>query len=302
MKTFILISFLLGFWLPGFSQQVADSAYDPPIKTPAYPFAKGSVVYLDEGHNNFHTMNGRYMPFAKVLEKDGYVMKPYAGAFSEAALAGVKILVIANALNEVNNSGWFLPTPSAFTGQEIGVLKDWVAGGGSLFLIADHMPFAGAAADLAAVFGFTFSNGFAFDTLTQGPSYFTLKEGTLHENRITRGEDSSQVVHRIVTFTGQAFPVPKEATPILTFGPHWMNFETDTAWVFNEKTRRIPVTGWFQGAYMEYGKGRLVVFGEAAMFSAQLAGPNRIPAGVNAPYAPENYRLLLNIIHWLDGR
>ncbi len=293
---------MLGFWVPGFSQQVADSSYDPVIPHREYPAGKGTVVFLDEGHNNFHTMEGRYMPFAKVLEKDGYVVKPYAGKFTEQKLAGVKILVIANALNEVNNRGWFLPTPSAFTVSEIEVLNKWVSAGGSLFLIADHMPFGGAAADLAETFGFRFSNGFAFDTLTQGPSYFTLNEGTLHENVITRGRDSSEAVHRIVTFTGQAFPVPDRATPILTFGPHWMSFETDTAWVFNDQTRKAPIQGWAQGAYLQYGKGKVVAFGEAAMFSAQLAGPNRMPAGMNAPYAGENFRLLLNILHWLDGR
>jgi hypothetical protein len=49
-------------------------------------------------------------------------------------------------------------------------------------------------------------------------------------------------------------------------------------------------------------KGRVVMSGEAAMFTAQLAGPQQFPAGMNAPYARNNYRLLLNIIHWLDGR
>ena len=29
------------------------------------------------------------------------------------------------------------------------------------------------------------------------------------------------------------------------------------------------------GAYKKYGKGKIVVFGEAAMFTAQLAGPKK---------------------------
>lgn len=56
------------------------------------------------------------------------------------------------------------------------------------------------------------------------------------------------------------------------------------------------------GAYKKYGKGKVVVFGEAAMFTAQLAGPNKNKTGMNNLVAPENYQLLLNIIHWLDGR
>ena len=49
----------------------------------------------------------------------------------------------------------------------------------------------------------------------------------------------------------------------------------------------------------EYGKGRVAVFGEAAMFSAQLAGPERRPVGMNKPEAPQNPQFLLNLIHWL---
>jgi hypothetical protein len=37
------------------------------------------------------------------------------------------------------------------------------------------------------------------------------------------------------------------------------------------------------------------------MFSAQLAGPNKQPMGMNAPEARENARFLLNAIHWLTG-
>jgi hypothetical protein len=38
----------------------------------------------------------------------------------------------------------------------------------------------------------------------------------------------------------------------------------------------------------------------AAMFTAQLAGPSKTQVGMNSDYAGENYKLLLNIIHWLD--
>jgi hypothetical protein len=302
MKKFFILIFFLAGQVAAVPQQVADSAYNPVILHPEYAPGKGPVVFIDEGHNNFHTKEGRYMPFTSVLEKDGYVVKPYAGAFTREKLSGIKLLVIANALNAVNTQGWYLPTPSAFSNEEIVAVREWITGGGSLFLIADHMPFAGAAAELAGTFGFSFSNGFAFDTLVQGPSYFTLKEGTMNESIMTRGRDNSESVQSIVTFTGQAFTIPNKAIPILVFGPHWMSFESDTAWVFNEKTRRIPVSGWCQGAFMDFGKGRIAVFGEAAMFTAQLAGPNRNPVGMNSDYAGENYKLLLNIIHWLDGR
>jgi hypothetical protein len=109
-------------------------------------------------------------------------------------------------------------------------------------------------------------------------------------------------VNKAVTFTGQAFTAPPGATIILRFDKRYLLLESDTAWVFNSATRFTPINGWSQGAYMKYGKGRLVMFGEAAMFTAQLAGPSQARAGMNSEYAEENYKLLLNIIHWLDGR
>ena len=73
-------------------------------------------------------------------------------------------------------------------------------------------------------------------------------------------------------------------------------------WVFEEETTKFNVKGWSQGAFKEYGKGKIVAFGEAAMFTAQLAGPEKIKMGMNNEVAPENYQLLLNTIHWLDGK
>ena len=42
-------------------------------------------------------------------------------------------------------------------------------------------------------------------------------------------------------------------------------------------------------------------FGEAAMFSAQRAGPSGQPMGMNAPGADENFQFVLNVLHWLTS-
>ena len=83
------------------------------------------------------------------------------------------------------------------------MVTQWVKNGGSLFLIADHMPMAGAVQDLAAQFGFGFTNGFVMDTVDSGPDAFTLKEGTLEESVLTTGRDSTEWVSQVVSFTGQ---------------------------------------------------------------------------------------------------
>jgi hypothetical protein len=284
-----------------YSQQIADTSYNPVIPVPAYGPGNGPVVFIDEGHHNFHTREGRYKAFATLLERDGYVVSSYNGPFERTKLEDGKILVISNALNETNVEDWYLPTPSAFTKTEIKVVKKWVKQGGSLFLIADHMPMAGAAKDLAASFGFSFTNGFVFHMEIRGPALFNMEEGSLVESIITKGRDSTENIRQIATFTGQGFKIPGNATPILVFDEHYENILPDTAWVFDEETTRFSIPGWSQGAFKEYGRGRVVLFGEAAMFSAQLAGPEKIKAGMNTEIAAENYKLLLNIIHWLDG-
>ncbi|MDP4224232.1 MAG: hypothetical protein Q8868_13070 [Bacteroidota bacterium] len=302
IKICILFSIKLLLSANLFSQQVADTLFNPSIPKPEYESGKGPLVFIDEGHNNFHTAGGRYLPFARLLRADGYVVKGYKGEFNESHLKYARIMVIANALNKINIENWDLPTPSAFTLTEIQVIRKWVKSGGSLFLIADHMPMGGAASCLAAVFNFSFTNGFAADTSSRGPDYFYRKDSTLLSCSITDGRNDREKVNKVVTFTGQAFRVPPGATTILRFDKRYLLMETDTAWVFNSRTRYTPIKDWSQGAYMNYGKGRVVIFGEAAMFTAQLAGPAKTKVGMNSDYAKENFQLLLNIIHWLDRK
>jgi hypothetical protein len=302
MKIKILLAAIIHIAVNGSaaSQQVADTTFNPPLMNPEYPKGKGPVIFIDEGHNNFHTADGRYLPFSRLLTADGYMVKGFRGEFTESSLSAARMLLIANALNKINIQNWYLPTPSAFTVSEIEEVRKWVSRGGSLFLIADHMPFGGSAMDLAAAFGFEFTNGFAADTSVPGPAYFHRKDSSVIPSVITDGRNEDEKVNKVVTFTGQAFRVPVNATGILRFDKRYLLLESDTAWVFGKNTKYTPIDGWFQGAFMTYGKGKIVCFGEAAMFTAQLAGLNKTAVGMNSAYAEENYKLLLNIIHWLD--
>ena len=163
------------------------------------------------------------------------------------------------------------------------------------------MPMAGAAKELAAEFGFEFSNGFVFDTVSDGPAVFKLQEGTLIGSVITKGRDKSESVEQITSFTGQGFKFPDDAIPVLIFNENYVNLLPDTAWVFDEKTIKFRVKGWSQGAFKEYGKGKIVAFGEAAMFTAQVSGEQRRPMGMNMPTAAQNPQFLLNVMRWLSG-
>ncbi len=300
MKSFfsLTIAFLIFPELQ--AQQVADSLFNPPIISPAYERGTGPVVFVDEAHHNFHTLDGRYRSFGDLLEKDGYRLQSFATEFTESELRKGKILVISNALHESNIDDWSLPNPSAFTTQEIESVRDWVHVGGSLMLIADHMPFPGAAAELAAAFGFEFNNGFARDTTRPKNDFFRRQQGMLNANVITNGRSDPERVDFVVSFTGQAFRIPAEAEPLMLLNSNFISLMPDTAWAFRPWTKKIDVGGWSQGAYRKFGQGRVAVFGEAAMFSAQISGRGR-KMGMNHPVASQNWQFLLNVIHWLDG-
>ena len=63
-------------------------------------------------------------------------------------------------------------------------------------------------------------------------------------------------------------------------------------------SKPISAAGRAQGIALNFGKGRAVFLGEAAMLSAQ-AGPNQMKFGMNYP-GIDNRQLALNIVHWLS--
>lgn len=281
------------------AQQVPDSAFNHRPRTPAYPAGTGPVVMLDEAHHNFHRIDGRYMAFARTLANDGYMMKPGTKAFTQEHLEQARILVIANALGD--DGPWVLPTAHAFSNEEAAAVETWVREGGSLFLIADHMPFGGAARRLGRVFGFNWINGYAMRDDGE-PERFSRTRGNLSESAITNGRSAEERIDTIMAFTGSAFIAPPEAIPITTLGSDYSILLPEQAGNFTDTTAWIEGRYFINGAMLEHGKGRVVCFGEAAMFSAQRQGPQLLPMGMNQPGAEQNPQLLLNIIHWLDRR
>jgi hypothetical protein len=220
-------------------------------------------------------------------------------------LQRIDVLVIANALGEANKEekNWRLPRESAFSQQEIDDLVAWVRSGGRLLLIADHMPFPGAVDELARAFGVRFSDGYVYELRDYTPpDIFTRSKGTLRSHAITDGRNPSERIDSVATFTGSAFRAGAHAAPLLVLGPKYVSSSPrNTASVFDKDTPRISVAGWLQGAAINFGRGRLAVFGEAGMFTAQLAGKEHRPMGMNHPEARQNYRLILNVLHWLSG-
>jgi CubicO group peptidase (beta-lactamase class C family) len=285
--------------VPG--QQVPDTSWQFRFSMVTYRKGKGPVIFIDEAHHNFHTRGGGFFAFSKLLAEDGYRVQGLSAAISSPdALTGCNILVIANPVDQSDAEDWILPNPSAFSDEEIRNINQWVKNGGSLLLIADHMPFACAATQLGKAFGFEFINGFAFTGMQRWPpSMFSRENGMLHGSLVTDAGKDRTRIDSIATFTGSAFTIPEGAIPVLSFRATDWSLQPDTAWRFHDSTPRISLKGCHQGALLEYGRGRVAVFGEAAMFTAQIAN-GRIPVGFNSPAAPQNAQFTLNLIHWLD--
>lgn len=291
MRTVSLVLACLLAAAPALAQQVADPDVDLTVAAPAFHAGSGPRVVIDGAHHNFHRIDGRYAPFAQLLRNDNFRVSGSAAPFSDESLADVDVLVIANALAAEDVEEWRLPNPSAFTADEIAAVRRFVERGGSLLLIADHMPMAGAASDLARAFGVGFVNGFAIDGDNE-PDLFTRENGGLADDPLTAG------IPQLRSFTGSAFTAPG-ARALMRLDAHYNVLMPEVAWEFSDATPRVSGDGKLQGAVMEIGRGRVAVFGEAAMFTAQVAGPQRTPMGLRSPGAEYNKQFALNVMRWL---
>lgn len=286
------------------SQQRADPDFRPRLGAPAFERGAGPTVAIDEGHRNWHTASGRFAPFAELIALDGYVVHSIEEPFTVENLQDVDMLVIANAAADtLSDESERLPTAAAFTAEEIEALRKWVELGGSLLLIADHMPSGGEARTLAAAFGILFSNGFTYSGRRNPlPDVFSRAQGLLRDHPIVRGRSPEEAIDSVATFRGQAFQATSDVQPIMVYGSAaYTLLPADAAADFDEKTPRIPSPGWYHGVTLIVGDGRVAVFGEAAMFTAQVFGEQRRKLGMNHPAAAQNAQFVINVMRWLSG-
>jgi hypothetical protein len=269
---------------------VADDGFNPDVRNPAFPTGGGPRVLLDEAHRNFHTVEGCYSPFVRFLRRDGFVVDPLRERFTREALASARILVIANPSTPWEQGDPYIPAPSAFNPDEVEAVRQWVFSGGSLLLIADHLPWGGAAAQLAEAFGLLFSHGYATDATCSADEFlFQRSDGTLRDHPITGGRTDGERINAVRTITGQSFrSVNPNTIPLLVLAPQTVLLLPNAPWEFTDQTPRVPAEGMLKGATLTHGAGRVAAFGEAAMFSAQVSGPERRPMGMNMPTASEN--------------
>ena len=287
----------------GLSQeQAADETFHFDNPDPAFAPDSGALVCVDAAHNNYHTADGRYRPFADLLRADGYRVEGFDSTFSPEALESCDLLVIANPLGEANTGdSWAFPHPSAFTRVELEAAYSWIRAGGALLLIADHAPMAGAARDLGMMLGVGMLDGYAYDP-TQEPDTFRSETGALVDHPITRGRGPDERIDHVVTWTGQAFVAADGIEPLLTWGPGAVTrvaLDENFPDMPQEEWPLIPIEGLLHAAAAELGDGRFVVLGEAAMCTAQSAEDFNF--GMSAPEADQNAQFCLNVVRWLTG-
>jgi hypothetical protein len=272
--------------------QQSDPTFDTKVARPAFTTEHPRVLF-DEAHHNFHTTDGRYKPFAQVIANDGFKVMPNKEKFTKNLLSKGDILIIANALG-AQGMGANGAANSAFSEAECDAVRDWVQEGGSLLLITDHAPFGSAAQALANRFGVDMSKGYTSDpSNSEGGEtslVFTRKNNLLGDHAIMKGRDDSERINRIQTFTGQSLKGPAGSVAILKLG--------DTAVDAGDDGNPKSAAGRAQGIAFPFGKGRVVVMGEAAELSAQRIGNERF--GMNVP-GLDNRQMALNIMHWLAG-
>ena len=128
--------------------------------------------------------------------------------------------------------------------------------------------------------------------------FFSRADGQLGVHPITDGRETPERIDRVATFIGQAFRASEEYTALLTFGKgaeQFVSLESSASGIAGETAE-----GWLQGAAAELGRGRVAVFGEAAMFTTQYSARRNKAIGLHGDSAKQNEQFLLNVMRWLS--
>jgi hypothetical protein len=277
------------------------------------PSERTGRVLLDEGHNNFHISTGGYAAYVRLLTQYGFVVNPLKGRISRVALAGYEVFISANGLAEPQGVlarkaqaagetlAWATASARpAHSAEEIVALRDWVRDGGSLLLVTDHPPYSGASSQLAAAFGIAVTNSAASDSAFVGPTPRRQNAGHFEftrSNTLLGDHPTLTGVDTVLTYAGTALSAPAGSAVLLRLP----DSTVDRTW--NEQQKQledVAAPGRAQGIALEYGKGRVVVLGEAGMLTAN-PGTNVDLCGDRAIAQADlgNRRFALNIARWL---
>lgn len=259
-------------------------------------------MLIDGGHFNLHDINGTYATLAGTLRQSGFKVSGLEGKFDQASLENIDMLLISNpnadrfdsviqrAKRANQEYRWSdAATQSAYTEAEVAVIKNWVKNGGSFFLILDHAPNGQTGRLLTAALGIENRFATTYDPLSRDPAVdsnraktilFTRSKGLIGKHPIMNGVDS------VTTYTGESLMGPSGSDALLLLP----STATDLDWIAETKQfRNRSAASRLQALAFAYGKGRVVMLGEAAITRPEfLSVSNR-----------GNWKFILNIIRWL---
>lgn len=297
--------------LNGVPKQAAEAGYHFDNTSPAYALSSGPKIAVHRLVSHY-IQRGAFEPFKTLVESDGFQFEWLDKPITAQYLSTLKVFIIANAYTKGGvldyNNFSTLDAPSVYTDQEIALISNWVKDGGSLLILADHSPFAGGTIKLAEAFGFTYMTGVAvrndsLATRIKAHIIFSDKEhgfgvGTLTQHPIVDGSLGRKPIDHYKAFEGQALIPPPDAVNLLII-PN--GFETLLTFALREEfysAPRMDASGLSQGAVMEFGKGRLAIFGETGGFTSQSQLGAK-PFGLSDPEADQNADFVLSTLRWL---
>src|SRR5204862_6612360 len=73
---------------------IADTAFDTQVAVPICQI-NCPVILFDEAHNNYHKATGRYKPFARLMENDGFRVIRSLTPFKKELLVQANDVVVA---------------------------------------------------------------------------------------------------------------------------------------------------------------------------------------------------------------
>lgn len=297
----LLLNSCQGYVFPTYSEPAGPSFND--VARP--------VIVFTEGHNNYGERDS-FADMEEFLAKEGFELRQHMGSITHDALKGASILHTDNALAPENQDNWTLPTPSAFTSEEISIIYDWVHDGGSLLMVIEHMPFGGSYEDLARAFNVETSNGFAVDDRllndyseesisNAGYFVFSRDNGSLGDHAILAGRRPHERIEFVAADVGSAFRLPERAVSLITLASDAISLEPSVSWEFDSATPRKPVSGWSQGGIMKVGKGRVAVLGDNFLIMAPShLAPPYLDSERDAVFGVYHPQFTVNLYRWLS--
>jgi hypothetical protein len=309
-----LVVFITGLAWTIWPVQDADASFRPRQTERTFTEQRRPRIAMDEGHLNFHTSGGRYRPFARLMERDGFRVTLIPGRLTPEALRNVDIFVTANALgfkgilqqaaNAAGLERFVKLEIDAYDADEIERLRAWVANGGNALIISDHPPAADGSRRLAAAFGIGMRGWWAEDyehhdqfSKNPGALVFSRENSLIGDHPILAGRSETERINRVVTFTGQALDPGPNGVTLLRLSPTAREYPRRVS----REDQGRSAAGLAQAVAVEYGQGRVVVIGEAAALTAQRVengSGTTMMIGMNRDDV-DNEQFALNIVHWL---